>query len=109
MIARQTDHPSLAHCSYEAGILEEANVTPPDDMWKLTDDPRKAPDAAEDFSIFFEKGIPSKVVIGGKEYTNSLDLFIALNELGRKHGIGRVDIVENRYIGLKSVSLAVLF
>ncbi|KAI5297647.1 Pyridoxal 5'-phosphate synthase subunit snz1, partial [Ascosphaera pollenicola] len=74
----------LAHCSYEAGILEEANIPPPDDMWKLTDDPRKAPNQEEDFSIFFEKGLPVKVVIGDKTYTDSLELFIALNELGRK-------------------------
>ncbi|KZZ92316.1 Argininosuccinate synthase [Ascosphaera apis ARSEF 7405] len=93
---------NLAHCSYEAGILEEANIPPPDDMWKLTDDPRKAPNQEEDFSIFFEKGLPVKVVIGDKTYTDSLELFIALNEIGRKHGIGRVDIVENRFIGLKS-------
>ncbi|KAI5310801.1 argininosuccinate synthetase [Ascosphaera atra] len=93
---------NLAHCSYEAGILEEASIPPPDDMWKLTDDPRKAPNQEEDFSIFFEKGIPTKVVIGDKTYTDSLELFIALNEIGRKHGVGRVDIVENRFIGLKS-------
>ncbi|KAI5285808.1 argininosuccinate synthetase [Ascosphaera acerosa] len=93
---------NLAHCSYEAGILEEASVPPPDDMWKLTDDPRKAPDQEEDFTIFFEKGIPVKAVVGDKEYTDSLELFGALNEVGRKHGIGRVDIVENRFIGLKS-------
>lgn len=82
---------SLAHCSYEAGILEEADVTPPDDMWKLTDDPRNAPNTPEDVTIFFEKGIPVGVVLGsdpnaGNKVTDSLELFTTLNELGRKHG-----------------------
>ncbi|TPX19523.1 argininosuccinate synthetase [Coccidioides immitis] len=100
---------NLAHCSYEAGILEEADVSPPDDMWKLTDDPRTAPNTPEDVTIFFEKGLPVGVVLGsdpkaGNKITDSLELFTTLNELGRKHGIGRIDIVENRYIGLKSVS-----
>ncbi|KAI1937287.1 argininosuccinate synthetase [Ophidiomyces ophidiicola] len=100
---------NLAHCSYEAGILEEADVTPPDDMWKLTDDPRNAPNTPEDATIFFEKGLPVGVVLGsdpkaGNKITDSLELFTTLNELGRKHGIGRIDIVENRYIGLKSKS-----
>ncbi|OJD23443.1 argininosuccinate synthase, partial [Blastomyces percursus] len=93
---------NFAHCSYEAGILEDADVTPPDDMWKLTDDPRNAPDAPEDFTLAFEKGIPSVLTLGGKKITDSVEIFTALNELGRKHGIGRIDIVENRYIGLKS-------
>ncbi|KAK2740184.1 argininosuccinate synthetase [Myotisia sp. PD_48] len=95
---------NLAHCSYEAGILEDADVTPPDDMWKLTDDPRNAPDVPEDFNLIFEKGIPVALVElkSGKKTTDSLELFQALNEIGRVHGVGRVDIVENRYIGLKS-------
>lgn len=79
---------SLAHCSYEAGILEDADHSPPDDMWKLTDDPRNAPDAPEDFTLIFEKGIPVAYVDpkSGKKVTDSLELFVALNELGRKHG-----------------------
>ncbi|KAL1960168.1 hypothetical protein VTO42DRAFT_8711 [Malbranchea cinnamomea] len=98
---------NLAHCSYEAGILEDPDHSPPDDMWKLTDDPRNAPDTPEDFTIFFEKGIPVGLVLGPdpkaeNKITDSLELFTALNALGRKHGIGRIDIVENRYIGLKS-------
>lgn len=77
---------SFAHCSYEAGILEDADVTPPDDMWKLTDDPRNAPDATEDFTLAFEKGIPSLLTLGGKKISDSVEIFTALNELGRKHG-----------------------
>ena len=82
---------SLAHCSYEAGILEDADHSPPDDMWKMTDDPRKAPDAPEDLTLLFEKGLPVGLIFGsdlkgGKKITDSVELFTALNQLGRKHG-----------------------
>ncbi|KJY01670.1 argininosuccinate synthase like protein [Zymoseptoria brevis] len=93
---------NLAHCSYEAGILEDPNTSPPEDMWKLTVDPTKAPDAPEDFTLHFEKGLPVKLEYDGKTVTDSVDLFLAANAIARKHGVGRIDIVENRFIGLKS-------
>ncbi|KAM0720818.1 hypothetical protein Q7P37_003103 [Cladosporium fusiforme] len=95
---------NLAHCSYEAGILEDPNVTPPEDMWKLTQDPTKAPDAPEDFTIHFEKGLPVKLEYEGgkKTVTEPVELFLTANAIARKHGVGRIDIVENRFIGLKS-------
>ncbi|KAF2870255.1 argininosuccinate synthase [Massariosphaeria phaeospora] len=93
---------NLAHCSYEAGILEDPDKTPPEDVWTMTQSPQKAPDAPVDITIHFEKGIPVKVVTPEKSYTDSVELFIALNKLGFEHGIGRIDIVENRFIGLKS-------
>jgi len=94
---------NLAHCSYEAGILEDPNTTPPEDMWKLTTDPTKAPDQPEDFTVHFEKGLPVKLEhSGGKVATDAVDLFLTANALARKHGVGRIDIVENRFIGLKS-------
>jgi argininosuccinate synthase len=93
---------NLYHISYEAGILEDPNTTPPDDMWKLTTAPEKAPDAPERISIEFKTGLPVKLTNGDKTYTDPVDIFNALNALGRKHGIGRIDIVENRFIGVKS-------
>jgi len=94
---------NLAHCSYEAGILEDPNETAPKDLWKLTIDPLDAPDSPEDFTVHFEKGLPSKLEYeGGKVVTEPLDLFLAANAIARRHGIGRIDIVENRFIGLKS-------
>ncbi|RVD83044.1 uncharacterized protein DFL_007447 [Arthrobotrys flagrans] len=94
---------NLAHCSYEAGILEDPDVTPPKDMWKLTVDPEDAPEKPEDFTVFFEKGLPVKLVDQeGKETTDSLELFLKANAIARRHGVGRIDIVENRFIGLKS-------
>jgi len=93
---------NLHHISYEAGILEDPNKTPPADMWKLTVSPQKAPEASETLSIEFKAGLPVKVTIGSKVYTDAVDIFNALNAIARKHGVGRIDIVENRYIGVKS-------
>ncbi|KAI0472197.1 argininosuccinate synthase [Xylariaceae sp. FL0804] len=93
---------NLAHCSYEAGMLEDPNQPPPEDMWTRTVSPMKAPDTPLDITIHFEKGIPVKVVTPKETATNSLELFTLLNALGKEHGVGRVDIVENRFIGLKS-------
>ncbi|KAF4265384.1 hypothetical protein CNMCM8714_006605 [Aspergillus fumigatus] len=97
---------NLAHCSYEAGILEDPNVTPPADMWKLTQDPLTAPDQPEDFTVHFETGIPVKLEYteGGqkKVATDAVDLFLTANTIARRNGVGRIDIVENRFIGIKS-------
>lgn len=95
---------NLFHISYEAGILEDPNTTPPDDMWKLTESPQRAPEQPEKITIEFKQGIPAKVTLteSGKSFTDSVDVFLQLNALARKHGIGRVDIVENRFIGVKS-------
>jgi len=93
---------NIAHCSYEAGALEDPSIPPPDDMWTRTIDPRAAPDEPVDIAVLFEQGLPVKLRVGDKEYTDSLELFVALNEIGKKAGIGRIDIVENRFIGLKS-------
>ena len=89
---------NMAHCSYEAGMLEDPDTTPPDDMWKLTTDPRKAPDEPEDFTLWFEKGIPKRLECadakGGKtSVTDSVALFLKANEIARRHGVGRIDIV----------------
>ncbi|KAH8665793.1 argininosuccinate synthetase [Tricladium varicosporioides] len=93
---------NLAHCSYEAGILEDPDVTAPADMWKLTIDPLEAPDKPEDFTLIFEKGLPKKLITNGKTITDSVELFLEANAIARRNGVGRVDIVENRFIGLKS-------
>lgn len=96
---------NLVHISYEAGILEDPETTPPKELWLRTIDPRDAADEPVEFSIHFEKGVISKVVIGQKEITDSVESFKALNKIGSDAGVGRVDIVENRFIGLK-VSLS---
>ncbi|EGN95090.1 hypothetical protein SERLA73DRAFT_187382 [Serpula lacrymans var. lacrymans S7.3] len=94
---------NLFHISYEAGILEDPNTTPPTDMWKLTQSLEDAPATPEKISIEFKAGLPVKVVTSDqKTITDPVDIFLTLNTLGRKHGIGRIDIVENRFIGVKS-------
>ncbi|KIW52086.1 argininosuccinate synthase [Exophiala xenobiotica] len=95
---------NLAHCSYEAGILEDPDTTPPSDMWKLTADPiLSAANEPEDVTIKFEKGVPVSLTSSSTgTKTSPTELFLAANALARKHGVGRIDIVENRFIGLKS-------
>ncbi|KAJ1918255.1 argininosuccinate synthetase [Mycoemilia scoparia] len=95
---------NLFHISYEAGILEDPNVTPPKDMWKLTVDPEDAPDTPERIEIVFSGGNPSRVINkgDGTDVTDPLDLFVYLNTVARRNGVGRIDIVENRFIGIKS-------
>ncbi|MCJ1275844.1 hypothetical protein MMC21_003648 [Puttea exsequens] len=93
---------NIAHCSYESGQLEDPSKPPPDGMWTRTDDPMTAPATPQFVTIKFEKGIPINVSSDGKDWTDSLELFMALNAIGKTHGIGRIDIVENRFIGIKS-------
>lgn len=94
---------NMAHISYEAGILEDPNTTPPADMWKLTVDPLKAPDAPEKFDITYKEGIPVKLNLAdGTTVTDPVELFLTANAIARRNGVGRIDIVENRFIGIKS-------
>ncbi|OZJ01956.1 Argininosuccinate synthase [Bifiguratus adelaidae] len=99
---------NLFHISYEAGILEDPNVTPPADMWKLTVSPEDAPNKPEHITIAFEAGVPvcvkniSDNTVVTHENDGPLALFTYLNTLARRNGIGRVDIVESRFIGVKS-------
>lgn len=90
---------NLAHCSYEAGILEDPDITPPTDMWKLTVDPLSAPDKPEDFTVHFEKGLPVKLEYTEngeqKTATDAVDLFLTANTIARRNGIGRIDIVSS--------------
>ncbi|VEN74232.1 Argininosuccinate synthase [Candidatus Desulfarcum epimagneticum] len=90
---------NLLHISYEGGILEDPWQAPPEDIFTLTVSPRNAPDEPEIIEIDFEKGDP--VAISGETMTPA-KLLGELNRLGGRHGIGRVDLVENRFVGMKS-------
>jgi argininosuccinate synthase len=90
---------NLMHISYEGGILENPWIAPPDDIFIMTKSPEKAPDTAEELIIEFEKGEP--VAINGEKY-GAVDMLSKLNFIGGEHGIGRVDLVENRFVGMKS-------
>ncbi|MBF9001796.1 MULTISPECIES: argininosuccinate synthase [Vibrio] len=87
------------HISTEGGVLESTWNAPNDDCWAWTTDPEKAPNEAEYLTIKVEKG--EVVALNGKELS-PYEALIALNEVGAKHGIGRIDIVENRLVGMKS-------
>ena len=90
---------NLLHISYEGGQLEDPWCAPEESMWRWTVAPEDAPDSGESIELEFEKGDP--IALNGKKLSPA-KLLLSLNELGGKHGIGRDDIVENRYVGMKS-------
>jgi argininosuccinate synthase len=95
---------NLLHISYEAGILEDPKFEPQKDMFLKTKDPEDAPDTPEEIMIQFRRGIPVMVqnLSDGTEKSDPLELFQYLNLVGGRNGIGRVDMVENRFVGMKS-------
>ena len=90
---------NLLHKSYEGGVLEDPWATAPDDIYTLSVSPANAPDEPEIIEIDFVQGDP--IAING-EALSPANLLTTLNEYGGKHGIGRIDIVENRFVGMKS-------
>ncbi|HDN59974.1 MAG: argininosuccinate synthase [Candidatus Neomarinimicrobiota bacterium] len=95
---------NLMHISHEAGILEDPDFPPPENIFTRTTLLKNTPDEEDIIEIHFKDGFPTKVVNRRTNTvkTDPLELFMYLNELGSKHGIGIVDMVENRYIGIKS-------
>jgi argininosuccinate synthase len=90
---------NLLHISYEGGVLENPWEAPPANMFNMTTDPEDAPEQPEWVTIGYEEGNP--VSVNG-EHLDPVALLRRLNAIGGKHGIGRVDIVENRFVGMKS-------
>jgi argininosuccinate synthase len=90
---------NLLHISYEGGILEDPWAEPEESMWRWSVSPEKAPNTPEYIEIRFENGDP--VSINGADMSPAT-ILRTLNEYGNKHGIGRIDIVENRFVGMKS-------
>ncbi len=90
---------NLLHISYEGGILEDPAAEPEESMWLWTTSPEHAPDTPEYIVLGYKKGDP--VTLNGKTLSPAT-MLRELNRLGGKHGIGRVDIVENRFVGMKS-------
>jgi len=90
---------NLLHISFEGGMLEDPWAAPDPKMFVLTTDPEEAPDRPEVIEIDFERGDP--VAVNGQRLSPA-NLLYKLNELGGNHGIGRVDLVENRFVGMKS-------
>lgn len=90
---------NLLHISYEGGILEDPSAEPEESMWRWTTSPENAPDKAEYIEIGYEKGDP--VTLNGKILSPAV-MLEQLNIIAGRHGIGRADIVENRFVGMKS-------
>src|SRR5205823_12073542 len=90
---------NLLHISYEGRVLEDPAREPDEDMWLWTVAPEAAPDAAEYLELEYARG--DIVAVNGRRMTPSQSL-AELNRLGGKHGVGRLDLVENRYFGMKS-------
>lgn len=90
---------NLLHISYEGKVLEDPAREPEEDMWRWTVSPEAAPDAAEYLDVEYAKG--DIVALNGKPMTPA-QVLTELNHMGGKHGIGRLDLVENRYVGMKS-------
>ncbi len=95
---------NLLHISHEAGILEDPNAPCAEDVYSRTSTITDWPDEPETIALTFDNGIPIKVknLSNKTTKTNALELFEYLNEIGTKHGIGRLDMVENRFVGIKS-------
>jgi argininosuccinate synthase len=90
---------NIWHISHEGGALEDPANGAPDDIWMLTKSPSQAPDKAGEVTIGFEGGTP--VSVNGKKMS-AVALLETLNQIGGEHGIGRIDLVENRFVGMKS-------
>ncbi|MHB1285020.1 MAG: argininosuccinate synthase [Leptospirales bacterium] len=90
---------NLFHTSYEGGILEDPWIAPPREIFKLTKDPLEAPDLPAEVTISFERGIP--IAVDG-ELLSPVPLMERVNKIGGEYGIGRIDLVESRFVGMKS-------
>jgi argininosuccinate synthase len=91
---------NIWHISHEGGALEDPVNAAPDEIWMLTRSPKDAPDKPADVTIGFEEGRP--VSVNGKVHKSAVALLEELNEIGAEHGVGRIDLVENRFVGMKS-------
>src|SRR5579864_8761364 len=90
---------NIWHISHEGGALEDPANAAPDEIWMLTASPKDAPDKPAEVCIGFESGVP--VSVDGQRLSGAA-LVEKLNKLGGEHGIGRIDLVENRFVGMKS-------
>jgi argininosuccinate synthase len=90
---------NIWHISHEGGVLEQPGTAPPADLFMLTTAPENAPDEPEEVTIGFVNGTPMSV--NGAEL-DPVDLVVALNTIGGRHGVGRIDLVEDRLVGMKS-------
>lgn len=97
---------NFMHVSYESGILEDPATFAPEDLFQMTASPHDAPNTPSRLSITFQQGLPVMLKTQDNIILNTpITIFTALNDLGGRHGVGRIDIVENRFIGLKVIPI----
>jgi argininosuccinate synthase len=90
---------NLLHISYEGGVLEDPDFEPEESMWRITVSPQKAPSRPEYVELDYRRG--DIVAVNGRR-SSPAQVLAALNKIGGRHGVGRLDMVENRYVGMKS-------
>lgn len=95
---------NIMHISYESGILEDPSHIAPDELFEMTKNPQNGPDVPTRLEIVFSGGVPVRCAetSTGKTFEQPLHILQYLNQIGGEHGVGRLDIVENRFVGLKS-------
>jgi argininosuccinate synthase len=91
---------NIWHISHEGGALEDPRNAAPDDVWMLTKSPKEAPSTPAEVTIGFDQARPASV--NGQHHVSGVSLLETLNRIGAEHGIGRIDLVENRFVGMKS-------
>jgi argininosuccinate synthase len=91
---------NIWHISHEGGELEDPANAAPEEIWMLTKSPKDAPNTPVEVTIGFVKGVP--VSVNGQTMTSGVALLEKLNQIGGEHGVGRIDLVENRFVGMKS-------
>jgi argininosuccinate synthase len=91
---------NIWHISHEGGALEDPKNAAPDDVWMLTRSPKDAPSTPVEVTVGFNEGKP--VSVNGQQHVSGVSLLETLNRIGAEHGVGRIDLVENRFVGMKS-------
>lgn len=101
---------NIMHISYESGILEDPSQSAPEELFEMTKCPKNGPENPTTINIVFKCGLPIRCVelLSGKTLEQPVHILEFLNQIGGENGVGRLDIVENRFIGLKSRGLSIL-
>ncbi|KAL9695239.1 hypothetical protein quinque_014524 [Culex quinquefasciatus] len=95
---------NIMHISYESGLLEDPAIAAPEELYQMTQSPQKSAETATTVEIIFKDGaaVRASELISGKTMERPVDILTFLNKIGGEHGVGRIDLVENRFLGLKS-------
>uniref|UniRef100_A0A1Q3FPP3 Argininosuccinate synthase n=1 Tax=Culex tarsalis TaxID=7177 RepID=A0A1Q3FPP3_CULTA len=95
---------NIMHISYESGLLEDPAIAAPEELYQMTQSPQKSSESPTTVEIIFKDGaaVRASELISGKTMERPLDILLFLNKIGGEHGVGRIDLVENRFLGLKS-------